>query len=143
MFIQTEITPNPATLKFLPGRDVMGEGTANFTEVEQASHSPLALRLFALEGIAERAGDVDELLARRAFAQHESMAQQHRVGRHRERHANARLALLVDGDERLFVGGRRVADRLGPGTAGHVVEREVDVHEAAPLRTGVPALVKT
>ena len=31
MFIQTEITPNPATLKFLPGCDVMGEGTANFT----------------------------------------------------------------------------------------------------------------
>ena len=52
MFIQTEITPNPATLKFLPGRDVMGEGTANFTEVEQAGRSPLALRLFELEGIA-------------------------------------------------------------------------------------------
>ena len=51
MFIQTEITPNPATLKFLPGRDVMGEGTANFTEVEQAGRSPLAQRLFELEGI--------------------------------------------------------------------------------------------
>jgi Fe-S cluster biogenesis protein NfuA len=51
MFIQTEITPNPATLKFLPGRDVMGEGTANFTEVEQAAGSPLAQRLFGLDGI--------------------------------------------------------------------------------------------
>jgi NFU1 iron-sulfur cluster scaffold homolog, mitochondrial len=52
MFIQTEITPNPATLKFLPGCDVMGEGTANFTDIDQAASSPLAQRLFELEGIA-------------------------------------------------------------------------------------------
>ncbi len=52
MFIQTEITPNPATLKFLPGRDVMGEGTANFTDIGQAVGSPLARRLFELDGIA-------------------------------------------------------------------------------------------
>lgn len=52
MFIQTEITPNPATLKFLPGCAVMPEGTANFTRPDEAGHSPLALRLFALEGIA-------------------------------------------------------------------------------------------
>jgi NFU1 iron-sulfur cluster scaffold homolog, mitochondrial len=51
MFIQTEITPNPATLKFLPGCDVMGEGTANFTNIEQATASPLAQRLFELDGI--------------------------------------------------------------------------------------------
>lgn len=51
MFIQTEETPNPATLKFLPGRDVMGEGTANFTNPEQAATSPLATRLFAIGGI--------------------------------------------------------------------------------------------
>lgn len=51
MFIQTEITPNPATLKFLPGLDVMSEGTANFTDVGQAVASPLAQRLFALEGV--------------------------------------------------------------------------------------------
>lgn len=49
MFIQTEQTPNPATLKFLPGRMVMPSGTANFTEPEVASRmSPLAERLFAL-----------------------------------------------------------------------------------------------
>lgn len=51
MFIQTEQTPNPATLKFLPGRDVMGTGTANFTAVEQTSRSPLAERLFAVDGV--------------------------------------------------------------------------------------------
>jgi Fe-S cluster biogenesis protein NfuA len=52
MFIQTEMTPNPATLKFLPRCEVMPEGTANFTRVEDAGHSPLALRLFGLDGVA-------------------------------------------------------------------------------------------
>jgi Fe-S cluster biogenesis protein NfuA len=52
MFIQTEPTPNPATLKFLPGRDVMGRGTADFTNAAKAAASPLASRLFAIEGVA-------------------------------------------------------------------------------------------
>jgi Fe-S cluster biogenesis protein NfuA len=51
MFIQTEQTPNPATLKFLPGRDVMGAGTADFTDPEQAASSPLAQSLFGVEGV--------------------------------------------------------------------------------------------
>jgi Fe-S cluster biogenesis protein NfuA len=54
MFIQTEGTPNPATLKFLPGCDVMnatGQGSANFTSADMASRSPLALRLFELDGV--------------------------------------------------------------------------------------------
>jgi Fe-S cluster biogenesis protein NfuA len=51
MFIQTEGTPNPATLKFLPGCDVMGQGGANFTGADMAARSPLALRLFELEGV--------------------------------------------------------------------------------------------
>jgi Fe-S cluster biogenesis protein NfuA len=48
MFIQTEQTPNPATLKFLPGCTVMEAGTANFPERGAASRSPLAERLFEL-----------------------------------------------------------------------------------------------
>ena len=48
MFIQTEQTPNPATLKFLPGCTVMESGTANFPERESAARSPLAERLFEL-----------------------------------------------------------------------------------------------
>jgi Fe-S cluster biogenesis protein NfuA len=48
MFIQTEQTPNPATLKFLPGLGVMPSGTANFTSKEATSRSPLAERLFSL-----------------------------------------------------------------------------------------------
>lgn len=51
MFIQTESTPNPATMKFLPGQDVMPSGTADFTDAEAAKASPLADRLFALGDI--------------------------------------------------------------------------------------------
>src|ERR1700761_2434295 len=48
MFIQTESTPNPATLKFLPGREVMGTGSvADFPSAESADRSPLAKALFA------------------------------------------------------------------------------------------------
>ncbi len=52
MFIETEGTPNPATLKFLPGRDVMGADTADFASSEAAVRSPLATALFALPGVA-------------------------------------------------------------------------------------------
>ena len=52
MFIETEGTPNPATLKFLPGRAVMGSGTADFAAAEAAERSPLASALFALPGVA-------------------------------------------------------------------------------------------
>ena len=51
MFIQTEETPNPATLKFLPGRIVMESGTANFPTAESAHRSPLAERVFGIEGV--------------------------------------------------------------------------------------------
>ena len=51
MFIQTEETPNPATLKFLLGRILMEEGTKEFKSKEEAIQSPLALKLFEKEGI--------------------------------------------------------------------------------------------
>lgn len=51
MFIQTESTPNPATLKFLPGQTVLGMGTADFPEAGTASKSPLASAIFAVEGV--------------------------------------------------------------------------------------------
>ena len=51
MFIQTESTPNPATLKFLPGETVMEQGTADFPNLDSANSSPLAKRLFALNGV--------------------------------------------------------------------------------------------
>lgn len=52
MFIQTEVTPNPATLKFLPGRVVLEEGTAEFLSMEDAAaRSPLAARLMSVDGV--------------------------------------------------------------------------------------------
>lgn len=60
MYIETETTPNPATLKFLPGRQVMVSGTREFTDDEQAAASPLAEALFSL-------GDVSGVLFGRDF----------------------------------------------------------------------------
>lgn len=51
MFIQTETTPNPATLKFLPGETVLDNGTADFPSVDAGAVSPLARRIFAVEGV--------------------------------------------------------------------------------------------
>src|SRR6201995_4553448 len=52
MFIQTEATPNPSTLKFLPGRDVLGEGgTMEFRDAGTAAQSPLAEKLFGINGV--------------------------------------------------------------------------------------------
>jgi Fe-S cluster biogenesis protein NfuA len=51
MFIQTEVTPNPATLKFLPGRSVL-EGTMEMTSREQAAKSPLAEKLFDIPNVS-------------------------------------------------------------------------------------------
>ncbi|OWU78991.1 NifU family protein [Phaeobacter sp. 22II1-1F12B] len=51
MFIQTESTPNPATLKFLPGQSVLEMGTADFPSAESAGKSPLASRIFAVDGV--------------------------------------------------------------------------------------------
>jgi Fe-S cluster biogenesis protein NfuA len=51
MFIQTEVTPNPATLKFLPGRTVLGEGTMEFRDRAAAERSPLAEKLFDIQGV--------------------------------------------------------------------------------------------
>jgi len=53
MFIQTETTPNPATLKFLPGRVILANGTEEFRDAESAAErSPLAARLFAIPGVS-------------------------------------------------------------------------------------------
>ncbi|MDE9451067.1 NifU family protein [Aliiroseovarius sp. Z3] len=51
MFIQTESTPNPATLKFLPGQAVLNTGTADFPTAEAAGGSPLAERVFKVQGV--------------------------------------------------------------------------------------------
>src|SRR5208282_5126546 len=52
MFIQTEATPNPATLKFLPGRPVLDAGTLDLRGKDEAAQSPLAERLFNISGVS-------------------------------------------------------------------------------------------
>ncbi len=51
MFIQTEATPNPQTLKFIPGKTVFGNGNLEFLTADQAETSPLARRLFDIDGV--------------------------------------------------------------------------------------------
>ncbi len=51
MFIQTEATPNPEVLKFLPGREVLTEGSGDFRDAETAAASPLAAELFGIDGV--------------------------------------------------------------------------------------------
>ncbi len=69
MFIQTEPTPNPSTLKFLPGRDVLGKGTADFANAAAAARSPLATRLFGIEGVASVFLGVDFITVGKAATQ--------------------------------------------------------------------------
>ena len=52
MFIQTEATPNPATLKFLPGKPVLPGGTRDYRDAETAAESPLAQKLFSVSGVS-------------------------------------------------------------------------------------------
>ncbi len=52
MFIQTEATPNPLTIKFIPGQPVLDKGTLQMRQVADAANSPLAQRLFNLDGVA-------------------------------------------------------------------------------------------
>ena len=61
MFIQTEPTPNPAQMKFLPGQAVMPSGTAHFPNVATTDRSPLARRLFAVEGVTGVSLDQDSI----------------------------------------------------------------------------------
>jgi Fe-S cluster biogenesis protein NfuA len=52
MYIQTEATPNPATLKFLPGKPVLPGGTRDYRDAEAAAESPLAQKLFSVKGVS-------------------------------------------------------------------------------------------
>jgi Fe-S cluster biogenesis protein NfuA len=78
MFIETELTPNPATLKFLPGVAVMNLGTADFPTREDADRSPLATQLYDVNGVCgvffggdfitvTKADDIDWMLIKPAI----------------------------------------------------------------------------
>ena len=69
MFIQTEATPNPATLKFLPGRPVLPDGVLDIPDAAQAGKSPLAERLFAVPGVTGKEAAIAFTQAAAQFAQ--------------------------------------------------------------------------
>ena len=69
MFIQTEPTPNPDVVKFLPGRDVAPAGAREFLNIDQATASPLAEALFELEGVEGAQVHRSWWVARAAIAQ--------------------------------------------------------------------------
>jgi Fe-S cluster biogenesis protein NfuA len=71
MFIQTETTPNPLTLKFLPGRAVAAEGVWEFRDADEAAKSPLARALFEVEGVSRVFFGPDFLTVTRAAGSHE------------------------------------------------------------------------
>jgi Fe-S cluster biogenesis protein NfuA len=71
MFIQTETTPNPLTLKFLPGRAVAAEGVWEFRDADEAAKSPLARALFEVEGVSRVFFGPDFLTVTRGGGSHE------------------------------------------------------------------------
>ena len=66
MFIQTEVTPNPAQMKFLPGQTVMPSGAVHFANAATSERSPLARRLFAIDGVAGVALDHESITVTKA-----------------------------------------------------------------------------
>jgi len=66
MFIQTEATPDPARLKFLPGREVLAEGALDLRDSAEATASPLAERLFAIPGVAGVSLAKDAIIVRKS-----------------------------------------------------------------------------
>ena len=65
MFIQTEATPNPDVIKFLPGRAVLEQGTRQFVSKDEAKTSPLAETLFDIDGVSALFFGSDFLTVRR------------------------------------------------------------------------------
>jgi len=80
MFIQTEQTPNPATLKFIPGLQVMPRGTAQFDSVETAGASPLAQRLLKIDGVTSVFLGSDFVSVSKAEDQNWSLLKTHILG---------------------------------------------------------------
>ena len=103
MFIQTEQTPNPSTLKFLPGRVVLPNGTADFADSDAARRSPLARRLFEVEGV------------RRVFLGSDFVTVT-RGDDYSEQHVEREITIVLgDGEAEINCGGRAFRALLGTG----------------------------
>ena len=124
MFIETETTPNPATLKFLPGQAVMATGTREFTDDEAAAASPLAEALFGL-------GDVTNVLFGRDF-----VAVTAGTGAEWGSLKPQVVSVLLDH----FVSQAPLF--FGPDASGIVVAAEADFPEDDPANADIVAQIK-
>jgi len=97
MFIQTEETPNPATLKFLPGREVVTSGSVDFASAEGAGRSPLAERLFKVDGIERVFLGQDFITITKAPAKDWSVLKPALLGVIMEHFVSGQPVLLADG----------------------------------------------
>src|SRR3546814_636571 len=97
MFIQTEPTPNPATLKFIPGEAVLAEGSADFADAGQAARSPLARDLFEIDGVTRVFLGTDFISVSKADEQNWQVLKPSVLGAIME-HFTARRPMLLEGD---------------------------------------------
>ena len=97
MFIQTEETPNPATLKFLPGREVVASGSVDFASRENAGRSPLADRLFKVEGVERVFLGQDFITVTKAGAKDWSVMKPALLGVIMEHFVSGQPVLLAEG----------------------------------------------
>ena len=99
MFIQTEETPNPATLKFLPGRAVVESGSVDFASAEGAHRSPLAERLFKVEGVERVVLGQDFVTVTKAGTTDWAVMKPALLGVIMEHFVSGQPVLLADGPE--------------------------------------------
>jgi Fe-S cluster biogenesis protein NfuA len=97
MFIQTEQTPNPSTLKFLPGRVVLEQGTADFPDADAAAGSPLARRLFDVDGVERVFLGSDFITVTKAAPQDWQVMKPAVLGGIMEHFTSGQPALLAEG----------------------------------------------
>jgi Fe-S cluster biogenesis protein NfuA len=118
MFIQTESTPNPATLKFLPGRSVLDAGTADFPSADTAAKSPLASRIFAVDGVTGVFFGTDFVTVTKAGAVDWNHIKP------------AILGAIMEH----FQSGQPVLEGEGAGAAGHAAHDGPDAHIVTQIK---------
>jgi Fe-S cluster biogenesis protein NfuA len=126
MFIQTESTPNPRTLKFLPGRDVLGAGSRDFADRDAAAASPLAQTLLAIDGVERVYLGGDFLTVTKAEAVEWPHLKPHVLAAIMDHYVSGRPVLLDMGDVEDHDEGGRVYE----GEAAGIVKELKELIEA-------------
>ena len=128
MFILTEDTPNPRTLKFLPGRDVLGSGSRDFSNEEAALASPLARALFGIEGVERVYLGGDFLTITKAADMEWPHLKPHVLAAIMD-HYTSGAPVVLEGDSGGDAAGQE-ADIVYEGEAADIVKEIKDIIEA-------------